>query len=114
MPKRLQHSHTSIKCALQAAVVTRLADSANEQHRSGLLRTLQLCDRFINSNASSPAAFEVLKEEVAKSLTKQQQQQVWIVQAASCTQLLSTQETTWHHMSPHPASGCPEDSSSTS
>jgi hypothetical protein len=56
--------------------VARLADVSNEQHRPGLLRTVQLCEKFINSNASSPAALQILKEEVAKALLKQQQQQV--------------------------------------
>ena len=66
---------------LQAAVVERLADVTLEQHRPGLLRTLQLCEKFINSNAASPAALQVLQEEVAKALTKQQQQQVgpWVI-----------------------------------
>jgi hypothetical protein len=76
---------------LQAAVVSRLADVQHEQHRPGLLRTVQLCEKLINSNASSRAALQVLQQEVAEALTKQQQQQhqVWIHALlcgdASCT-----------------------------
>jgi hypothetical protein len=69
---------------LQAAVVARLADVSNEQHRPGLLRTLQLCEKFINSNAASPEAFQVLKEEVAKALSKQQKQCQQVRHLAGC------------------------------
>jgi hypothetical protein len=59
---------------LQAAVVARLADvSVNDAHHPGLLRTVQLCDKFIVSHASSLAELQVLKEEVAKALLRQQQ-----------------------------------------
>jgi hypothetical protein len=61
-----------------------LADVSNEQHRPGLLRTVQLCEKFIVSDASSPAALQVLKEEVAKALLKQQKQQVGHARFAGC------------------------------
>lgn len=58
--------------------MARLADSSNQQHRHGLLRALQLCEKFINSNAASPAALHVLREEVAKALTRPQQPQAQV------------------------------------
>jgi hypothetical protein len=77
LPFHAMHVHGTLTIpppCLQGAVVARLADVSNEQHRPGLLRTLQLCEKFINSNAASTAAFQVLKEEVAKALSQQQKQ----------------------------------------
>jgi hypothetical protein len=58
---------------VQAAVVARLQDGVCEHH-DGLLRALQLCERFINSNGASDAAYAVLKQEVAKAMLQTQQQ----------------------------------------
>lgn len=69
MTKDVQKSARQLK----AAVVARMQDPATQQHQPGLLKAVQLCERFINSNAASPEAFAVLKEEVAKAMTAQQQ-----------------------------------------
>jgi hypothetical protein len=54
---------------------------------AGLLRALQLCDKFITSNTASTAAFGVLQEEVAKVLTAPQQQ---VMGSWLCTELGSS------------------------
>lgn len=59
---------------MQAAVVARLQDGSTCQHRDGLLRALQLCERVINSNATSAEAYTVLKEAVAKAMLQPCQQ----------------------------------------
>jgi hypothetical protein len=59
---------------VQAAVVARLQDDGVCEHRDGLLKALQLCERFINSNAASDAAYAVLKQEAAKAMLQTQQQ----------------------------------------
>jgi hypothetical protein len=62
-----------VNVSAQAAVLARLQDEATCQHRDGLLKALQLCERFINSNAASDEAYAVLKQEVAKAMLQSQQ-----------------------------------------
>lgn len=73
----------------QAAVLARLQDDGASQHRDGLLKALQLCERFINSNAASDEAYAVLKQEVAKAMLQSQQQVEQQKKAAVLFQLAS-------------------------
>lgn len=52
--------------------MARLHDPATSQHQDGLLKAVRLCEKFINANASSVAAYNVLKEEVTKAMLTQQ------------------------------------------
>jgi hypothetical protein len=65
---------TCVLLSVQAAVVAKLQDAGTCEHRDGLLKALQLCERFINSNAASDEAYAVLKQEVAKAMLQSQQQ----------------------------------------
>lgn len=59
---------------MQAAVLARLGNPSVEQHQQdGLLKSLQLCEKFINSNVTSAEAYDVLKQEVAAAMTAQHQ-----------------------------------------
>jgi hypothetical protein len=55
-------------------VIARLHNDGTVEHRDALLKALQLCERFINSNAASDEAYAVLKQEVAKAMLRTQQQ----------------------------------------
>jgi hypothetical protein len=72
-----------LNVSAQGAVLARLQDEGTLQHRDGLLKALQLCERFINSNAASDEAYAVLKQEVAKAMLQSQQQ---VGQTPSLTQ----------------------------
>lgn len=69
-------------------------DPTSSQHQDGLLRAIQLCEKFINANAASMEAYSVLKEEVAKAMLAQQQVKpaLWQRSKASCQQMPYTDD----------------------
>jgi hypothetical protein len=54
----------------QATLVGSLSASADKQQQERLMKAVQLCDTFLSASASSPAALDVLKQEVRRVMTQ--------------------------------------------
>lgn len=69
--------HVFLRWSLKVAVIARLRRDGTSQHCDGLLKAMQLCERFINSTAASDEAYAVLKQEVAQAMLQNQPQVKW-------------------------------------